>query len=112
MPESNTKRIFAEVSIETRDQFLAKARLEGTTGKALIKTCELAILRDMRIQIDTLVHMEAQYRRDIVRRQQDGESVEPGALTPPQTLTPQAHKIDMHTHVCDPNGVHVEDSQT
>lgn len=38
MPESKTKRIFADVSVETRNQFLAKARLEGTTGQALIET--------------------------------------------------------------------------
>ena len=103
MPESNTKRIFAEVSIETRDQFLAKARLEGTTGQALIETWVSEYLEGHRKTtpdadrrwIDKLVFI-----------------LEPGALTPPQTLTPQAHEIDMHTHVCDPNGVHVEDSQT
>ena len=36
--ESKTKRIFADVSMETRNQFLAKARLDGTTGQALIET--------------------------------------------------------------------------
>lgn len=38
MAESKTKRIFADVSLETRNQFLAKARMEGTTGQALIET--------------------------------------------------------------------------
>lgn len=77
----------------------------------MILQCELAILRDMRIQIDTLVQMEAQYRRDIVRRRIAGEPVEPGPLTCHGMPQPQPQpQIDMHTHVCDPNGVHVEDS--
>jgi hypothetical protein len=36
--DKTTKRIFADVSIDTANAFLAKARLEGTTGQALIDT--------------------------------------------------------------------------
>lgn len=77
----------------------------------MILQCELAILRDMRIHIDILVQMEEQRRNDIMRRQQDGEPIEPGPLTCHGMPQPQP-PIDMLAYACDPNGVHVEDSQT
>lgn len=70
----------------------------------MILQCELAILQLMRKQIALLREMEEQRRNDIMRRRSAGEPIEPGTLL--------LHEIDMLAYACDPNGVHVEESQT
>lgn len=102
MPESKTKRIFADVSVETRNQFLAKARMEGTTGQALIETWVSEYLEGHR---KTTPDADRRWIEKLEYILQHGDtSTRQGMLTQPQ--------IDMHTPACDPNGVHVEDSQT